>query len=128
MKALTTNNIKVSVIARYEPEHSAPGQNKYVHTYWIKIENKSETAVQLLSREWLILDSNLTVRKIKGDGVIGKQPVIESGGFHQYSSWSPITTDIGKMSGKYRMKNLLDNSIFYVDIPSFSLVHPPKLN
>jgi len=99
-----------------------------VHAYWIKIENLSNSPVQLLSREWIIKDSNLINRHIKGDGVIGKQPIIESGAFHEYSSWCPIVTNIGQMSGKYRMKRLMDGSLFDVNIPAFALIHPPKLN
>jgi ApaG protein len=128
VKTLTTKNIKVSVISKYEPGHSAPGQAKFIHAYWIKIENQSDSAVQLLSREWLIKDSNLIIRQVSGDGVIGKQPIIESGSFHQYSSWCPITTDIGQMSGTYKMKRLVDNSTFFVEIPAFTLIYPPKLN
>ena len=128
MNTLTTNNIKVSVISRYEPEQSYPGKAKYVYSYWIKIENKGDLAVQLLSREWLIKDSNLMIREVKGDGVIGQQPIIEGGGFHQYSSWCPVSSPVGQMTGKYKMKRMLDDSIFYVDVPTIPMIYPPIKN
>jgi len=99
-----------------------------VHSYWIKIENKGETAVQLLSREWLIKDVNLLIKEVQGDGVIGLQPIIESGAFHQYSSWCPVSAPIGQMTGRYKMKRMVDNKIFYVEVPAINLIHPPKLN
>ncbi len=125
---MTTNNITISVISKYEGAHSDPGQGKFVHSYLIKIENQGSSAVQLLSREWLIKDTHLIVRQVKGDGVVGKQPVIRPGGSHQYTSWCPVSSEIGQMSGKYRMKRLADDQIFYVKIPAFTLAHPCKLN
>ncbi|MEE9373714.1 MAG: Co2+/Mg2+ efflux protein ApaG [Saprospiraceae bacterium] len=128
MNTLTTNNIKISVISKYEPKHSFPSKNKYVHSYWIKIENEGELTVQLLSREWLIKDANLVIREIKGDGVIGEQPIIEEGDFHQYSSWSPISAPIGQMTGRYKMRRVIDQSIFYVDVPPINMIYPPLNN
>ena len=128
MKTLTTNNITVSVISKYEGAYSDPDMGKFVYSYLIKIENQGNATVQLLSREWLIKDSHLIIRQVKGDGVVGEQPIIEPGGSHEYTSWCPITSDMGQMSGKYRMKNLNDNRIFDVDIPAFALMHPSKLN
>lgn len=128
MRTLTTNNIKISVITKYEPSHSRPGQSQYAHSYWIKIENQGHVPVQLLSREWLIKDSKLTIKKVEGDGVIGQQPIIDPGSYHQYSSWCPITSDIGRMSGKYKMVRLPDEKVFYVDVPPINMIYPPVLN
>ena len=128
MNTLTTNNIKISVVSRYEADQSFPGKGKYAYSYWIKIENKGDLAVQLLSREWLIKDANLMIREVKGDGVIGKQPIIEAGESHQYSSWCPVSAPVGQMSGRYKMKRMIDDSLFYVEVPIIPMIYPPIKN
>lgn len=124
----TTNGITVSVISRYETEHSNPGYGKYVHSYTITIENKSNTTVQLISRHWIIMDSHLNVREVRGEGVVGEQPVLAPGGTHTYSSWSPLSTPIGKMTGSFQMIRTVDNEKFDVRVPVFLLVNSALYN
>lgn len=128
MNTLTTHNIKISVISNYEKQHSHPDDNKYVYSYWIKIENQGNLDVQLLSREWNIKDSNLMEREVKGDGVIGRQPIIEAGSFHQYSSWCPVSSPLGQMSGRYKMRRVVDDHLFYVEVPKILFTYPPLLS
>ncbi|MCL4107169.1 UNVERIFIED_CONTAM: hypothetical protein GTU68_032984 [Idotea baltica] len=101
--------------------HSFPHLSKYVHSYHIVIENQSEMVVQLISRHWFIVNGYGEVREVKGDGVIGKQPVLGPGEKHEYDSWSPINTSIGKMYGSFTMLNITENKIFEVEIPVFQL-------
>ena len=128
MQTLITNGIKISVRPRYEPMHSNPLDGKFLYSYHITIENLSEFTVQLMRRYWCIMDSNGTKREVQGDGVIGKQPVLQPGQIHEYSSWSPLMTGIGKMSGHYIMRRVKDEGIFHVKIPAFSLIAPFVLN
>lgn len=128
MNSLVTQGISVSVKSRYEDKHSAPEQRKYVHSYFITIENRSNHTVQLLSRHWVIMDSSLIKREVQGEGVIGKQPILAPGESHSYSSWCPLQTDIGKMSGSYTMLNLDTDEEFEVSVPEFKLVSQEKLN
>ena len=99
-----------------------------MHSYWIKIENKGDFAVQLISREWIIKDANLMIKEVRGDGVIGLQPIIHPGAFHQYSSWCPVSAPVGQMTGKYKMTRLSDDHVFYVDVPALNLIYPPTLS
>lgn len=124
----TTNGITVSVKTRFEAEHSSPGHNKYVHSYTITIENKSPHTVQLISRHWIIMDSNLNVREVRGEGVVGEQPILEPGKSHTYSSWSPLSTPLGKMSGSYQMIRTVDNENFDVRVPVFILCDSALFN
>jgi ApaG protein len=124
----TTNGITVSVLSRYEAEHSNPGYNKYVHSYTITIENKSNTTVQLISRHWIIMDSHLNVREVRGEGVVGEQPILMPGGTHTYSSWSPLSTPLGKMTGSFQMIRTIDNEKFDVRVPVFLLVNSALFN
>ncbi len=123
-----TNGIKISVKPHYEPLHSNPLEGKYLYSYHVVIENLSEYTVQLLRRHWIIYDSNGIKKEVKGDGVIGKQPVLQPGQLHEYSSWSPLVTGLGKMVGHYIMRRLDDDAMFHVKIPSFDLVAPFILN
>ena len=128
MPTLTTNGIKISVKTAYQPEHSTPNRQQYIHAYQITIENLSNTTVQLLRRHWIIVDSNGVRREVEGEGVRGQQPILMPGQRHQYNSWSPLLTDIGKMYGSFQMVRKLDSRKFRVRIPEFQLIAPFKLN
>lgn len=123
-----TNGISVSVKPRYEAEHSNPSVNKYIHSYTVIIENKSPHTVQLLSRHWIIMDSHLNIREVRGEGVIGEQPILNPGDIHEYTSWSPLSTEFGKMSGSYQMIRSVDNEKFDVRVPVFVLSNSARLN
>ena len=68
------NSIQVDVKTRYIEDQSNPEQNYYVFAYTITIQNKGEQTAQLLSRHWVITDSNHKVQEVRGDGVVGEQP------------------------------------------------------
>ncbi len=128
MATLVTNGIRVTVSPYYEREVSMPSQNKYIFSYYITILNTSDKTVQLLARHWKIYDSNNTMREVKGDGVIGKQPILKPGESHSYNSWCPLMTSIGKMAGSFSMMNVDDKSTFDVVVPEFRLVAEFILN
>jgi ApaG protein len=128
MVALTTKGIKITVESHFQPAHSEPHRERYLHVYNIQIENKNEFAVQLLRRHWFIIEGAGIVKEVEGEGVIGQKPIIQPGGFHAYSSYCVLADELGKMQGTYLMKNIDDDTTFQADIPSFVLIHPPKLN
>jgi ApaG protein len=66
--------------------------------------------------------------EVKGEGVIGVQPIIKPGEIYRYDSYCPLKTDVGYMKGIYQMKRLDNNSLFEVQIPYFELITPSKLN
>lgn len=124
----STEGVKVSVITEYQPEYSSPYQSHFVFSYRIRIENNSNTTLQLQRRKWLIFDSNGTIREIEGEGVVGLTPVLEPGESHEYISGCSLKSSIGKMSGSYVMERLADGKKFRVMIPEFSLIAPFRLN
>lgn len=128
MATQITKDIKVSVEAYYQGEEIKGTQLQHIFSYKVLIENNSIYDVQLLYRHWYIVDSNLTYREIEGEGVIGQQPIILSGDFFDYHSWCPLTTDIGKMYGRFTMQRCEDEVEFNVEIPSFNLVAIHRLN
>lgn len=123
-----TQGIKISVSPRFEPLHSNPLDQKFLFSYHIIIENLSEYTVQLLRRHWYIKDAHGEVKEVEGSGVIGKQPILQPGQLHEYSSWCPLTTPIGEMRGTYLMHRLDSEALFEVEIPAFDLIADFKLN
>lgn len=95
--------IQVSVTSEYLPSHSQPEDNRYAFAYHIRITNKGRAAAQLLSRHWVIIDANQERQEVRGEGVIGEQPIIEPGTEFQYSSGVVIETTVGTMQGSYQL-------------------------
>lgn len=128
MLAQVTQGVKVSVMTEFQQDYSNPEENHFVFTYKIRIENHSANTIQLLRRKWYIIDILGINREVEGEGVIGKQPIIEPGEYHEYVSGCNLTTGIGKMIGTYEMERQVDGSIFIVQVPEFVMVVPWSLN
>lgn len=128
MVAKTTQGVKVSVETFYQSGYSNPANSEYFFAYKITIENFSEHRIRLLKRHWQIFDSNGMWREVEGEGVVGNQPVLESGKSYQYVSGCNLKSEIGKMSGTYLMENTMDGKTFLVNIPEFRMFAPHKLN
>ncbi|MBC7651693.1 MAG: Co2+/Mg2+ efflux protein ApaG [Deinococcales bacterium] len=120
--------IKVSVEVYYQPDYSNPFNNEYMFAYRITIENNNAFAVKLLTRHWIIFDSNGEHREVDGEGVVGQQPIINAGQQFQYSSGCNLRTEIGKMHGTYTLENLNNKQQFTVNIPAFQMIVPTKYN
>lgn len=123
-----TDGVKVTVVTEYQPDYSSPAQNHYVFTYHITIENNSEYTVKLLRRHWFIADAGYPTREVEGEGVVGKQPVLEPGDTHQYVSGCNLKSGIGKMHGTYLMERVVDGKNFLAAIPAFSMLAPYRSN
>ena len=123
-----TKGIKVSVQTEYQPTYSSPSQYHYVFTYKVTIENQSDNTIQLLRRHWFIHDASYQVREVEGEGVVGKQPILEPGQYHQYISGCNLKSGTGKMKGTYLIERIVDGHRFMVTIPEFNMVAPFKLN
>lgn len=131
MISQTTQRVTVSAESYYQEQYSQPEDENYVHAYRIRIENKGELPVQLLSRSWEVIDATSERRRVEGDGVVGKQPVIAPGEAYEYNSWVQFTTPIGAMEGSYLMyrRNAAGvENYFSVWVPRFLHVATPVLN
>ena len=115
----------VDVEPTYLEDHSDPSENTYLWAYKVKITNNSQSSVKLISRHWKIFDSNGSHREVKGQGVVGEQPVLEPGDEFEYTSGTPLKTNSGIMSGSYQMQDF-QGKIFDVNIPPFSLDIPDQ--
>ena len=118
-----TRSIHVAVKPAYLDDQSDPDDRRYVWSYTVTIENRGQEPVQLLSRFWSITDGAGVVREVRGDGVVGAQPVIAPGEKFQYTSGCPLPTASGLMSGHYQMK-AASGEDFEAEIPAFLLESP----
>jgi ApaG protein len=121
------NRIKVDVETRYVEEQSDPDQNYYVFAYTITIQNKGRQTAQLLTRHWVITDSNQKIQEVRGDGVVGEQPVLKPGEQFVYTSGTRLETSVGTMKGSYQML-ADDGSHFDAPIEEFVLSAPRVLH
>lgn len=121
------NNIKVNVQTRYIEDQSNPEKNYYVFAYTITIVNQGQQAAQLLTRHWVITDSNHKVQEVRGDGVIGEQPVLKPGEQFVYTSGTMLETSVGTMKGSYQME-ADDGFQFDATIEEFVLSTPRVLH
>jgi len=123
----TTRGIRVQVTSYYDPERSSPQEDYYFFGYQVRISNVGGETAQLLSREWIITNSNGEVQKVQGPGVVGEQPVISPGETFEYTSFCPLNTPVGSMQGSYRMVSDRGES-FDAQIAPFSLAVPNAVN
>jgi ApaG protein len=74
-----TNNVRVEVESQYAPEHSQPFQREWFFHYTVRISNEGDETVQLLTRHWIISDASGQTEEVRGEGVVGEQPVLRPG-------------------------------------------------
>ena len=122
-----TRDVTVRVSVSFLAEQSEPARGRWFWAYHVRIENGGATAVQLISREWVISDGRGGRHEVQGEGVVGEQPVIESGGSFDYVSGCPLNTPTGYMEGRYHMI-AADGVGFSVSIPRFPLLAPAVIS
>jgi ApaG protein len=89
--------------------------------------NKGSISATLLSRRWVITDSENHTEEVEGDGVVGEQPTLQPGEGFRYTSGTVIETPVGTMHGIYRMV-AEDGQTFDTNIPEFVLSAPRVLH
>ena len=111
----------------YLPERSSEFDQRFVFSYTISITNIGSIAAKLISRHWIITDANNHVQEVRGQGVVGEQPLLKPRQSFEYTSGTALTTQVGTMRGSYRMK-AEDGTEFDVEIPMFVLSVPRVLH
>ena len=123
-----SEGVEISVESFYQADYSNPANSEFMFAYRITIENHNNFSVKLLRRRWNIFDSNGEYRDVEGEGVVGVQPVLQSGRQFQYVSGCNLRSELGRMLGTYEMENLNSKKVFNVNIPPFDLIAPLKMN
>ena len=119
----TTHGVTVTVMPVYIDERSDPQESRFFWAYRVIVENGSGRTLQLISRYWKITDSDGHVEEVRGEGVVGVQPVLEDGQDFSYTSGCPLTCPSGIMVGSYTMRSN-DAETIEVAIPAFPLDLP----
>ena len=126
---MTDKKYDITVAARtaFIPDQSDLNNGRYVFAYTITITNTGSVPAQLVSRHWIITDSNNQVQEVRGLGVVGEQPTLRPNESFQYSSGTAIATPVGTMRGTYQMV-AEDGMQFDASIPEFTLSMPRVLH
>lgn len=121
------HDISVAARTAFIPDQSDLESGRYVFAYTITITNTGSVPAQLVSRHWVITDSNNQVQEVRGLGVVGEQPTLRPNESFQYTSGTAIATPVGTMRGSYQMV-AEDGAQFDAPIPEFTLSMPRVLH
>jgi len=121
------HKIRVEVDTSYLEDQSDPKERRYVFSYTITIRNEGSVPARLLTRHWIITDSNGKVQEVRGEGVVGEQPYLKPGQGFRYSSGAVLETPVGAMQGSYQMVSD-DGQQFDAPISPFRLAMPGLLH
>ena len=127
MSDTVTRGIRIQVESTYIAERSEPRENYFFFSYRVTIMNEGSETVQLMSREWVITDSDGNTERVSGPGVVGEQPVLRPGQGFEYTSFCPLRTSFGSMHGAYTMKTE-SGETFEARIDPFNLAVPGVVN
>ncbi len=119
--------IRIEVETAYLDHQSEPEDGRYAFAYSITIHNDGPVAAKLLSRHWIITDADGGVQEVRGEGVVGEQPLIRPGEYFHYSSGAILPTPVGSMRGAYTMINASGQE-FQAPIAAFTLARPGALH
>ncbi len=127
MSSALTNGILVTVTSEYLPDRSSPAARRFAFAYTVEIKNQGSETAQLRTRHWIITDAHGEVQEVRGEGVVGAQPILGPGEAFEYTSWCVLTTPSGSMRGTYQMVSGKGQG-FDADIGLFRLAMPHSLN
>ena len=121
------HSITVTAQVRFIPDQSDEAGKRYVFAYTMTIRNTGTVAARLVSRHWIITDAESNVQEVKGEGVVGEQPLLKPNEAFEYTSGTAIATPVGTMRGSYQMV-ASDGVKFDAPIPEFTLAMPRMLH
>lgn len=127
MKEIEQQGVVIQTQVKYLPEQSDETSNRFVFSYTITITNTGREPVKLVSRHWIITDADHHVQEVRGQGVVGEQPLLKPTQSFEYTSGTVLTTQVGTMRGSYQMITE-DGTEFDVEIPQFVLSVPRVLH
>lgn len=118
----TTRDITVTVSPAYLEERSDPEQGLYSYSYTVWLENAGADTVQLINRHWVVISGGRQIADVKGEGVVGQQPVLQPGDLYEYTSWTAVKDPVGAMYGAFTFYSE-SGEFFDVPVPKFNLIY-----
>ena len=119
--------MRIEVSTQYLADQSEPLAGRYFFAYHIKITNVGSVPAQLISRHWIIRDSDGVVQEVRGLGVVGHQPFLRPNESFEYTSGCQLATPVGTMRGSYQL-TAEDGQQFAAPIDEFVLAMPRTLH
>ena len=123
-----SEQVKVSVRTEYVGVEERGRTFHHAFAYHIEIANSSNRNIQLLTREWTIIDADGHEDHVEGEGVVGELPILGQDEQFSYTSWAMIGTNAGTMQGSYGFIDIDSQEHFRVEIPCFRLTRPGALH
>src|ERR1700747_2028483 len=123
MSRAVTRALEVPVKPNFLPDRSSVENRQYFWSYTIVITNSGTETVQLRTRHWIITDATGRRQEVRGEGVVGEQPVLAPGERFEYTSGVPLPTASGFMTGRYQMVSESGERV-EIEVPTFSLGSP----
>lgn len=120
-------DITVTVQPQYVPDQSDEAASRYVFAYRVTMINTGSVGAKLLTRHWIINDSDGQEQEVRGQGVVGEQPQLKPGEAFEYMSGVAIASPVGTMRGTYQFI-ADDGSTFDAEIDQFVLSVPRVLH
>ena len=96
-----THQIEVTVEPNFMPERSSAERGHFFWSYTVVITNAGPDTVQLRTRHWIITDASGRKQEVRGEGVVGEQPVLGPGEHFKYTSGVPLSTASGFMMRRH---------------------------
>ena len=107
-------------------EESDIANNIFAFSYSITIENKSAVTTRLINRHWKVFSAGKQIADVKGEGVVGQQPVLKPKDSFEYSSWTVVRDPMGSMKGIFTFVTAA-GEFFDLEVPEFNLVFKDRL-
>ena len=117
-----TNNIEVCVVPEFDPAQSRVEDSIFTYSYTVTMRNIGETSAQLVNRHWMVLSAERQIADVKGEGVVGEQPVLDPNHEYTYKSWTTVLDPVGAMLGNFTFCSE-EGEFFDVVIPRFELIY-----
>ena len=119
----TTEEVEVRVRSGFQGVDKS--SNRMVWAYEVTMYNKSDKPIKVLSRHWVITDSNGEISEVgpRAPGILGETPTIGPGRAVRYTSSTPLKTEYGTMEGSFELEVRPPKH----SAPSFSICRPGPL-
>jgi ApaG protein len=121
VSSMVSNGVRVTIQVKFLPDRSDIANMFFAYAYHITLENLREDAIRLLNRHWLVFSAGKQIADVKGEGVVGEQPVIGPGETFDYESWTFTRDHDGAMKGAFTFVTQ-ELDFFDVEIAEFCLV------
>ncbi|CAN5874234.1 hypothetical protein BH24DEI2_BH24DEI2_17940 [soil metagenome] len=103
--------VQTTLLTYYLPDHSDPQTRRYLFGYTVRLSNRGDLAVRVLTRCWTVTDALGRVQTLRGTGVAGERHVILPGADFEYSSVCTLTTPSGFLEGVFELLDEADTPL-----------------